>query len=350
MGCRKIKVAVIAWEVSRRGGIEEVCRQTIHILRQEKSYDVTLIKFPQSNYLSYFFIVYIILKFSRGSICIFMHPYIFEKFKKIPLPLINYKSICFAYGIDVWGNYGKSRSTNLKNANLVLSVSNYTTLRLLNNYPDLKIKTIRLGIDTSIINNTNNICKNGFEILTVGRLSSSERYKGHDLVIQAIKLLKDKKVNVKYNIVGDGDDIARLKNLSNEIDVRDRINFYGYISDDEISYIYKKSSAFVMPSTVIERKNAIWGGEGLGLVYLEAGLYKLPVIASNLGGQTDCIINNVTGYLIEPTPENIASKIEILFKNKQIRESMGCAAEKFILEKFTSKQFSKNLLSIIRKI
>jgi phosphatidylinositol alpha-1,6-mannosyltransferase len=279
-----------------------------------------------------------------------MHPYIFEKFKNIPTYLINYKSICFTYGIDVWGNYGKFRSTNLKNADQVLSVSKYTTLRLISNYPDLKIKTIHLGIDTSIINNTNNICKNSFEILTVGRLSSTERYTGHDLVIHAIKLLMDKKIHVKYNIVGDGDDIARLKNLCNQINVQDRVNFYGYIDDNEISNIYKKSSVFVMPSTVIERKNAIWGGEGLGLVYLEAGLYKLPVIASNLGGQTDCIINNVTGYLIDPTPENIASKIEILFKSKQIRESMGCAAEKFILEKFTSKNFSNNLLSIIKEI
>lgn len=132
--------------------------------------------------------------------------------------------------------------------------------------------------------------------------------------------------------------------------IEDQVYFHGYVADEEIGEIYSRSFLFVMPSYVIKSKNDIWGGEGFGLVYLEAGLHKLPVIACNEGGQTDCIIDGETGFLVNPHPEEIAEKIELLMNKPELAQKMGEAGYRHVVNNFSFDRFEKNVVNVIKEV
>jgi len=97
-------------------------------------------------------------------------------------------------------------------------------------------------------------------LLTLGRLSAEEQYKGHDEVLEVLPDLVADVPDVAYLICGDGDDRARLERKAERLGVSERVVFAGYVPEDEKADHYRLADAFVMPGR----------GEGFGIVYLEA--------------------------------------------------------------------------------
>jgi phosphatidyl-myo-inositol dimannoside synthase len=97
-------------------------------------------------------------------------------------------------------------------------------------------------------------------LLTVGRIDSRERYKGHDRVIAALFEIVARGHDVAYVIIGDGDDRSRLEELARKAGVAERVYFLGAVSQECLVEAYHMADLFVMPST----------GEGFGIVFLEA--------------------------------------------------------------------------------
>ena len=110
-------------------------------------------------------------------------------------------------------------------------------------------------------------------LLTVGRMDSRERYKGHDLVIAALPALVAKGHDVAYVIIGDGDDRARLENLARDTGMSERVHFLGAVEPERLVEAYRMADLFVMPST----------GEGFGIAFLEAMACGTPALG--LGGR-----------------------------------------------------------------
>jgi glycosyltransferase involved in cell wall biosynthesis len=76
--------------------------------------------------------------------------------------------------------------------------------------------------------------------------------------------------------------------------------------------------------------------EGLGVVLIEAAQYGLPIIASNVGGIPDVVIDRKTGLLIpEKKPEAIATAIKELLENEELRKSLVLGASEHIKENFS---------------
>lgn len=84
-------------------------------------------------------------------------------------------------------------------------------------------------------------------ITTVARLSSKERYKGHDAVISIMPALLDARPDLRYVIVGDGDDTDRLKLRAAWMGVREQVVFTGHVPNREKADHYRLADAFVMP-------------------------------------------------------------------------------------------------------
>ena len=97
-------------------------------------------------------------------------------------------------------------------------------------------------------------------LLTVGRMASCERYKGHDHVIAAIPDLVRRGHDVVYLIIGEGDDRARLEEIARKIGVAERVRFLGAVDQEHLAGSYRMADLFVMPSA----------GEGFGIAFLEA--------------------------------------------------------------------------------
>ena len=146
-----------------------------------------------------------------------------------------------------------------------------------------------------------------FVVLSVGELNDN---KNHQVVIKALSLLDIP--NVHYVICGQGNNIEYLINLSKELNVDNRMHFLGYRND--IIEICKISDVFVFPSK----------REGLPVSIMEAMANKLPVVCSNIRGNSDLIENQKGGYLVEPkNVEGFSKYIKRLTEDSKLRVEMG---------------------------
>lgn len=138
-------------------------------------------------------------------------------------------------------------------------------------------------------------------ILTVGRLSAAEAYKGHDRLIRALSAIRAKVPNSKYLIVGGGDDQSRLETMAREQGVADAVIFAGRVSNEELPEYYRLCDLFAMPST----------GEGFGIVFLEALASGKPVLAGNQDGAVDALNGGELGVLVDPLDEDAIAEAAI---------------------------------------
>jgi phosphatidylinositol alpha-1,6-mannosyltransferase len=128
-------------------------------------------------------------------------------------------------------------------------------------------------------------------LLTVGRM---QRRKGQDRVIQALPRIRQSLPQVKYVMVGTGEELALLTALAHELDVQDSVVFAGSVPDQELAAYYAACDVFIMANRQIDSDI-----EGFGIVYLEAGAAGKPVIGGKSGGTDDAIVDGVTGIRVD---------------------------------------------------
>jgi len=122
-------------------------------------------------------------------------------------------------------------------------------------------------------------------LLTVGRMSASERYKGQDRVIEALPALAAAGHDVVYVISGEGDDRPRLERLAHEVGVSGRVRFVGALPLETLIEAYRMADLFVMPST----------GEGFGIAFLEAMACGTPALGLDVAGAHDALCDGKLG-------------------------------------------------------
>lgn len=230
----------------------------------------------------------------------------------------------------------------LKNAKFV-TVNSETTLGLVSEliHSPKWIKKVLLlypGIDKSFVDIDNNYKQgiinkynlaNKKIILSVGRVVVR---KNHELIIDAIDLIKKNQdiENLRYLIIGFGDNLEHLKQKVKDLNLETCVLFLENVSDYDLPYFYDISNMFAMVS-----KTTKYDIEGFGIVYLEAGIFKKPVLASKKGGGAEAVQDGKTGILVD---ENnvIETKEAILYLlNDQILScEFGENAHKRIINNF----------------
>jgi phosphatidylinositol alpha-1,6-mannosyltransferase len=165
-------------------------------------------------------------------------------------------------------------------------------------------------------------------LLSVGRL---QRRKGHDLAIAALGALGEAARTVKYVIVGDGDERARLEALAVEHGVRERVHFAGEVPAGDLPSYYAACDVFLMP-------NRLEGAdvEGFGIVFLEAAASERPAIGGRSGGVAEAIAEGETGLLVGGTdPAELAHAIKQLVESPVLRRRMGATGRQRAIDCFS---------------
>ena len=91
--------------------------------------------------------------------------------------------------------------------------------------------------------------------------------------------------------------------------------------------------------------------EDLSVALLEAGYAGLPMVVFDVGGNSDIVVNNKTGYLIKPfNLDEFADKLEILIKQPELRNKIGNQAHEFIKSNFTEGHRLKRLIEMMKSI
>ena len=128
-------------------------------------------------------------------------------------------------------------------------------------------------------------------IMTLGRLESSERYKGIDETLESLLELKEIIPNIAYLIVGDGSDRRRLEAKSGVSRVGGQGGVQPVLSQrTKRGDHYRLADVYVMPSS----------GEGFGFVFLEAMACGIPVVASKVDGGREAVRDGQLGILVDP--------------------------------------------------
>jgi glycosyltransferase involved in cell wall biosynthesis len=155
-------------------------------------------------------------------------------------------------------------------------------------------------------------------ILSVGSLV---RRKGFDRIIDQIPKLTANGIDIYYIICGGGSMESELRNQVARLGIEDRVSFAGSVSDQDLAGFYTACDIFALTGFFDVEAKSI---EGFGIVYVEAGLFKKPVIASRTGGVEDAVGDEETGILVDPSvPEEIYAALSRLARDAHLRAKLG---------------------------
>lgn len=189
-----------------------------------------------------------------------------------------------------------------------------------------RLTTIHNGIEIKNIEKNTNLYKQEVDIVSIGELHKN---KGFIYAINTISNLKKRIQDFKYTIITfGGDEKEYLEKLILDLDLKDFIKIYYLDKNEDASEMLKDYDIYFMSSVK----------EGLPYVLLEAGLYSLPIVASDTGGINEVVKNYKNGFLISPKDINgFELALEKLILDKNLREEFGKEGRKKIETEFDIK-------------
>lgn len=211
--------------------------------------------------------------------------------------LFNIPYTVLTYGKEVWNPLPPSEKKALQNAQQIWTISRYSGDRLAesNQINPQKIKILPCVVDSNkfaigekpaeLINKYQ--LEDSLVLFTVARLWSGDIYKGVDVTIRALPKVLTVFSNVKYLVVGRGDDQPRLQKLTTDLGIADKVIFAGFVPNEALVDHYRVADAYIMPSQ-----------EGFGIVYLEAMCCGKPVLSGDDDGSADPLQDGHLGWRV----------------------------------------------------
>jgi glycosyltransferase involved in cell wall biosynthesis len=183
---------------------------------------------------------------------------------------------------------------------------------------------------------------NKFKILFVGR--HIER-KGICYLIEAAKYLPRDKFEIR--IVGVGDMTEQLTQQAAAVNEGAEIIFTGKLSPEDLANEYKTANVFTLPAIVDHKGDT----EGLGVVLIEAMELGLPIVASNVGGIPDVVVNGESGILVpEKDPVALANAFKRLEADPTLIQKLLAGARKRIDKCFTWDGIIERQVEVYKKV
>lgn len=181
----------------------------------------------------------------------------------------------------------------LERAAAAIAISGHTAgLATRAGAPAERVTTIEPGVDAAADRPARESRRRP-TILTVARLV--DRYKGFDVLLRALPLVRSRVPDVQWVVVGDGELRPELEATATAWGLSDSVLFAGNVTDEQRDDWFARSHVFAMPSRV----PADGGGEGYGLVFLEAGARGLPCVTADEGAVAEAVIDGESGLLVD---------------------------------------------------
>lgn len=153
--------------------------------------------------------------------------------------------------------------------------------------------------------------KHSKRILFVGRLHP---VKGTRYLLGAMSIVRRDMPEAKLVLVGDGGEREHLENLTDDLKIRECVEFIGRVPHENVQNYMNQSDVFVLPSL----------SEGFPVTILEAMACGLPVVATRVGGIPDIVEDGINGYLVDAMDqEMIAEALLKLLKDEELWEEVS---------------------------
>jgi glycosyltransferase involved in cell wall biosynthesis len=233
-----------------------------------------------------------------------------------------------------------------RHATLTVTISEYSAQKI-HQFYGIEKKQIRIapnGVDTQRFK-PSKACEAlkrqiGVEsklcVLFVGRLIPR---KGLTYLVEAARhIVKDRSQTV-FLIVGDGPLKQYLLSYIKEVKLASNFVFLGEVNEKLLPALYNCADVFVLPSIQ----------EGQGIALLEAQATAKPVVAFNVGGVGEAVLDKETGFLTKPDSNELASAINKLLANKSLRDKMGSKGRRSVKENFSWDICAQKMLQVYQE-
>lgn len=177
------------------------------------------------------------------------------------------------------------------------------------------------------------------EKIIIGNVARLAVEKDQFTLLRAAKIVLETYRNIQFVLVGDGDQRSKLEALANSIGIQQWVTFLGMRND--IEEIVPEMDVFVLSSTT----------EGVSLTLLEAMSCGIPIIATNVGGNAEVVIDKANGFITPARDERaIAEKMIKLIDDPGLRLRMGKAGRERVLEHFSIRSAAQKYFDHYRKL
>ncbi len=219
-----------------------------------------------------------------------------------------------------------------ENADAIVANSRGLQNRALKFLPSVLIEVIPNGVDLNFFRPAENKPRDAkIKLLTVGRLSVTKRV---EMLIDAVRILRDAGFNAHLSIVGGGALQNRLKFLVADAKLDDHIEITGRIDQENMPQIYQQSNIFV--SATLQ--------EGMSNAMLEAMACGLPIVTTPCEGIEELIADN--GIVVgQPSSQAIADAVKSIIENEQLYNKM-CTQARARAEQFNWKNVADQYLQM----
>ncbi|KKG84025.1 glycosyl transferase [Methanosarcina mazei] len=268
--------------------------------------------------------------------------------KKWKVPLVISALGTIERKVAYEGSYTSKKIIEAMNfADRILSVSEDLKTHIVNlGIDENKVDVVPNGVDTEIFRpagkeyarNVLNLPQEKKIVLFIGAL---RKIKGVDYLIEAAKSFVNK--NTDLYMVGRDDGLRKsLEKRAEELKISGFIKFTGPVTHEEIPLWISAADMLVLPSL----------SEGRPNVVLEALSCEVPVVATDVGGIPELMVEGETGYLVpSKNPVQLSEKINKLLENESRREKMGKFGRKSIIQRgLTWESHAKKTVDIYSEL
>jgi colanic acid/amylovoran biosynthesis glycosyltransferase len=217
--------------------------------------------------------------------------------------------------------------SKLQNCSFCVTVSEFNRQHILEHFPNIrpdKVVVQRLGIAPlafgSNLSATHSTAS--FLMLAVGRLNP---IKDHAFLVRACGQLKARGLNCLCLIAGEGAERARLEGLIKDLDLQEEVELLGHLSRRHLDSRYRLADLVVLTSR----------SEGIPLVLMEAMAHAKVVLAPNITGIPELVLDGRTGFLYRAgTLDDFVSKVEMIHKCSADLAPISRAARQHVSQYF----------------
>jgi len=201
-----------------------------------------------------------------------------------------------------------------------------------------KVSILHCGVDLDVFRPANRAP--GMRIVCVGTL---HEVKGQRFLLEACAELGRAGIEYRCRLVGEGEDEAMLRQVSAELGITHRVEFLGRRTREEIAELLRDSTVLVAPSVpTAEGKR-----EGIPVALMEGMSTGLPVVASNLSGIPELVIDEQTGLLVRPGDSSgIAAALSRLHDDQDLAARLGRNARELVETEFDVRANARRLVSL----
>jgi phosphatidyl-myo-inositol dimannoside synthase len=255
------------------------------------------------------------------------------------LPLLRSRqtrTFLFLHGVECWGALDAATQYLLRFVDVFVTNSVFTWERFVEKHPrwrDTEHKVVALGLGEP--DNREVAPAAVPAALMVGRMCSTENYKGHRELVGAWPAILRQIPTAELWIAGGGDLAPELKRMANAAGIAKQIRFFGLVSEEEKERLICAARCLALPSR----------GEGFGLVYLEAMRHGRPCLASDVDAGREVVSPPIAGLCCSPKdPVAISEAVIRLVSPGEEWAGWAAKAKARYESAFTAAHFEKRML------